>query len=105
MTGHPFDEESVEAGAIAAWNEESIRAAGKPRSVLWSDISVQEQQKWFGISGAALSAAFKSARERGMATQGKHMALSESGAGNMDLGSAEFWRGDFPFTIIRHKGE
>lgn len=61
---HPFDEEAVESGAIAAWNEESIRAAGKPRSVLWSDISVKEQQKWLGISNAALSAAFKSATER-----------------------------------------
>ena len=49
----------------------------------------------------AIKAAEASLRERGKLTEGKHMALSKNGAGNMDLGNLEFWRGDFKFIVIR----
>jgi hypothetical protein len=49
----------------------------------------------------AFTAAEASMRDRGLVTDGKHMALSENGAGNMDLGSCEFWRGDFSFSTIK----
>ena len=95
---HPFDEIAVEASAKAAWNEESIRAAGKPRSVLWSDISVQEQQKWLDISRAALSAAFKSARDRGMVEEGNLQSGMDYLIYNEPLEGTTY-----PVTIIHHK--
>ena len=65
---HPFDEIAVEAGAKAAWEEE---AQPRPmRLPMWSDISDKEHETWRGISHATLSAAFQSARERGMARDG-----------------------------------
>ena len=49
----------------------------------------------------AIKAAEASLRERGKLTEGKHMAISENGVGNIGFGSSEFWRGDFKFIVIR----
>lgn len=54
-----------------------------------------------GTALLALQTAEASLREQGMLTEGKHMALSEGGVGNIDFGSSDFWRGDFRFAAIR----
>ena len=72
-------------------------------SVLWEGNKVfrPTEEKCLIITRATLNAALASLRDRGKLTEGKHMALSESGAGNIDFGSSEFWRGDFKFVVVR----
>ena len=96
---HPFDEIAVEAGAKAAWEEE---AQPRPmRLPLWSDISDKERETWRGISHATLSAAFKSARDRGMAMDDRAHENCFSKQW-INIGHCED-ESTFPVTIIRHK--
>lgn len=46
----------VEALGEAAWNEESLRAAGRARLIPWNDELPETQNRWRGIVRAALTA-------------------------------------------------
>jgi hypothetical protein len=89
---HPFDEIDVEAAAKAVGDNTHCDVPnGCP---ICTDIA-----------NAALSAAFKSARERGMARDGKGYHDAD-GADAWDATTGGFAEpGGFPVTIIRHKGE
>ena len=46
----------IEVMARAMWQEESIRAFGKPRNIAWAEIGDKEKMKWSGLATAALLA-------------------------------------------------
>ena len=110
---HPFDEMAVEAAARGAWNADYPLAPSAEKAV-WEKTSEQwklflpdknicdeedeahtgsslqnctGREHYFKLANAALSAAFKSARDRGMAVDFPE--------------STTAWR--VPVTIIRHK--
>ena len=94
---HPFDEIAVEAAAKAirsdCFDPENIKFFED----LWCKT---EREKAFAGANAALSAAFQSARERGMAIEAFGSAPEDGGY------SAATWATALePVTIIRHTGE
>ena len=98
-----LDDRALEAAAISSWNEDSMRATGKPRNVLWSEVSVKEQEKWRGMSRASITTYFTALEADG---------LARHGLGYQDTDGGEAWDattggfaepGGFPITIIRER--
>lgn len=48
-----LSEERVEAAAEACWQEDAIRATGKPRRVPWDECQPAEKAKWRLMARAA----------------------------------------------------
>jgi hypothetical protein len=99
MIDHPFDEIAVEAAAQAA-----CESQGRD----WSKLPEHGKEWWRVQTLAALSAAFKSARERGMAETGYGYVINYDGnfyEWKASSSEPSDKTGRFPVTIIRHKGE
>lgn len=47
-------EELIDAGAEAGWQDEAMRATGKPRYEAWMEQSNATQKKWRGTAEAVL---------------------------------------------------
>lgn len=46
----------IERVAEALWQEESLRALGRRRSVSWSEVDRKDQERWRGFARAAIAA-------------------------------------------------
>ena len=88
---HPFDEIAVEAAAsveYAAWRENSMQFRSDPNPLpTWGECDPNLKQLFLTRATAAISAAFQSARDRGVAVDFPE--------------STTAWH--VPVTIIRHK--
>lgn len=102
---HPLDEIAVEAAAKALYAQAcEQRGFDNDIDEVW-EISEFRENCMAGLN-AALSAAFKSASERGMARDGD-ASIQDGDVWSVYSG----WKSDyaeahreFPVTIIRHKG-
>lgn len=50
-------DEAVEAAAISMWQQESLRAADRKRSIAWEDEATDIREKWRQLARAALTVA------------------------------------------------
>ncbi len=50
-------DEAVEAAAISMWQQESLRAADRKRSIAWEDEATDIREKWRQLARASLRAA------------------------------------------------
>ena len=97
---HPFDEIAVDAA-------EKARAAAWEKYPILRDGGVSRKHVPIEAMSAALSAAFKSARERGVAREG--LGYRNLGHRDREVWTAQTWAPEasgspsFPVTIIRHR--
>ncbi len=97
MTDHPFDEIAVEAAAKEYYqHHRSVNE--KP----WEELHEGIRTAYIENVLEFLTAACNSMKERGKATNGDYVPSGENGAGYSNMGSLDFWRGIFNFTIFRH---